>query len=757
MPGRIVKNRQRLCKFIIGVTTCLVNAAAQEIPPIESPSPQPISQPVLVNREVLLKVRAKGNGRPLKRAEIKFGDQISYTDNNGQFRVNIQTDQIPEIKIGRFGYETMTLKVIDLMKLDELEIFLLPAPPSENEVLVQGVKRPEVSRKTITASEAARVSASGDPAKVTKLLPGVQTSQFGNRVVIRGSGPNDSGYFIDDVEIPEIFHRVGNISILPEKLMSEVEFSSGGFGAQRGDKHGGIITLRTTSDIPEYATTEFKINLPLYSGILHERPLSEKSSLTVSARRSYIESFVPLFTKDSQGLTLVPIFGDAHIRYLEKTETGHNKLTTIGSYDGLKLLAPIDATTSEDGRGRFSTESRFGIFAWENSRSLGDGWTLSTTPNILYSTDDTQILDNYFRANRVFSNLYIEARKRRSKDESWYIGTSYRYDVAKLDIQAPLPASNDPFFDFEEAPKAIYKRTFIASEAALWTSYDQKIANTVTTAGLRVFNNSQTSKADADPRLSIRAALNDEHLLKGAVGQFSQSPERSEASPEFGNANLNFEKSFHYILGYEWKPSDRFESDIQVFYKQTKELIVSDSKTRYDNDGERRSRGFELFLRRNPTERLFGWISYTYSKTEQRENPDEKFGPGPNDQTHVANFAGDYKFTAKWSLGGALTYRTGDTQTPVQEAVFNANLDKYQPRYALGTKYTDRLPNFHQLDLYSTYDFLYDLWKLNFRFGFQGLAITKQVFSVQYNYDYSKKEYFESLPPIPFIELKGVF
>jgi hypothetical protein len=179
--------------------------------------------------------------------------------------------------------------------------------------------------------------------------------------------------------------------------------------------------------------------------------------------------------------------------------------------------------------------------------------------------------------------------------------------------------------------------------------------------------------------------------------------------------------------------------------------------TNYANKGQRINFGGEAFIRRNLTARLFGWVSYTYSQNRERDNDRESYRNSQYDQTHILNLVGNYKLNAVWETGGRLAYHTGDTYTPVDGAVYNANLDKYQQRNDPKTRvFSKRLPNYHQMSIYSTRDFLYDTWKLGLRFGLEFLAFSPQATNVQYNYDYSKEQYNTNVPAIPYIELRGV-
>ena len=56
-------------------------------------------------------------------------------------------------------------------------------------------------------------------------------------------------------------------------------------------------------------------------------------------------------------------------------------------------------------------------------------------------------------------------------------------------------------------------------------------------------------------------------------------------------------------------------------------MVATDSVNNLNNSGTLLSRGIEVFIRRNLTERLFGWLAYTYSINSQRDNPRPAVSP----------------------------------------------------------------------------------------------------------------------------------
>jgi outer membrane receptor protein involved in Fe transport len=322
---------------------------------------------------------------------------------------------------------------------------------------------------------------------------------------------------------------------------------------------------------------------------------------------------------------------------------------------------------------------------------------------------------------------------------------------------APQPNNSDPFFDAQSAPKKQAAESIDYTSESLWLAAETWFGDLLVTPGVRAFHYSQVKRTDADPRLNLRYQLTTDHALKAAVGQYSETPQFQDTDATFGNPNLKYIRSFHYILGVETNWSDLWLSDIQAFYKVIDHVVESDAVHNVSNSGSAISTGLEVFVRRNLTERLFGWLAYTYSRNLAREDSLMRYHHSQYDQTQVLNLAGNYKLSALWDLGGRAVARTGNTYTGVDHSVYNVDLDKYQPRQGVNAPlYNKREPPYYELDLYADRDVLYDTWKLTWRFGIEYLALKPQVQGVQYNYDYSELKYFRGVPPIPYLEVRGV-
>ena len=128
---------------------------------------------------------------------------------------------------------------------------------------------------------------------------------------------------------------------------------------------------------------------------------------------------------------------------------------------------------------------------------------------------------------------------------------------------------------------------------------------------------------------------------------FDQWYRQSNIDIDFNNSDLDFEKSIHNILNYEWskkKKTIRFE----VFNKKYENLVMSQEldcgldvcKNTLSNDGSGYSRGAEIFWRSDQTSDGIGqdiWIAYSYldSKRKYKQYSNEI----------IPSFASNHKLT----------------------------------------------------------------------------------------------------------------
>jgi outer membrane receptor for ferrienterochelin and colicin len=266
--------------------------------------------------------------------------------------------------------------------------------------------------------------------------------------------------------------------------------------------------------------------------------------------------------------------------------------------------------------------------------------------------------------------------------------------------------------------------------------------------GLRVDYFDWVHQVVYDPRLTARLRVNETVTVKGGAGIFHQTPQPDQVDPSFGNPDVKAFWAYHYSVGAEYQPLAYLNVDVTAFYKDIRNIVVlSDAllerdgvivPERYNNHGRGRVYGMDLLIRHEFSNNFFGWIAYTLSRSERRDNRTKSFRLFDYDQTHILTALGSYRLPHNWEVGGRWRYVSGNPYTPVTGSKLDLDADTYQP--VTGKVNSGRQPAFQQLDLRVDKRWIYDSWIFSAYIDIQNLYNHANTESWSYNYDYSQKQ-----------------
>jgi outer membrane receptor for ferrienterochelin and colicin len=247
--------------------------------------------------------------------------------------------------------------------------------------------------------------------------------------------------------------------------------------------------------------------------------------------------------------------------------------------------------------------------------------------------------------------------------------------------------------------------------------------------GLRVSHFDQTQQVYTEPRLQMQYLPNERLKIKAATGRYYQFANRiirediSQGSRDFwilaDDERVPVGRSDQFILGASYETKD-WLFDVEGYYKILDNL--SEYSTRFSSTGLGRnasldftesfltgsgtSKGIEFLLQKKAGP-LTGWLSYTLGRVEYDfEAYGEDAFPASHDVTHEAKIVALYQpEKSKLSFGATLIYATGKPYTAPLGAYTVELLDGgTQDLFAVSTKNSLRLPDYHRLDLSVNYD-----------------------------------------------------
>jgi hypothetical protein len=253
--------------------------------------------------------------------------------------------------------------------------------------------------------------------------------------------------------------------------------------------------------------------------------------------------------------------------------------------------------------------------------------------------------------------------------------------------------------------------------------------------------------------------------LKGGAGVYYGAPTQGEPTVKFGNPDIAPKRSLQFSGGAEWKPPfyPPLFASVEGFYNRLDQLIVPNPDSTavaqggplLTNLGVGRVYGVEVLIRHQMSERFFGWLAYTLSRSERINAPGQPWSLFSSDQTHILTLIASYRLPYNLTLGARFRFATGDPYTPVVGALRNDATDSFSP--LLGALNSARLPSFNQLDVRVDKTFVFDLWSLNVYLDLTNAYDKPEVEGITYNFNYTQHAYFTGLPLIPVVGVKGSF
>jgi hypothetical protein len=553
----------------------------------------------------------------------------------------------------------------------------LPATPEAPEdVIVRGA-RPIAPHVQILAAEVREMpGAFGDAFRAIEALPGVTPIISGiPYFVIRGAPPSNTGYFIDDIKVPALFHFGVGQAVIHPALVESVNLYSGAYPASFGRFAGGILE-GTTVPPSEKLHGEANVRI-LDTGALLESPFAGgKGDAIVSGRVGYPGLLLSIFDP-SVGLQYYDY--QARVSY-QLPDGSVLRFFGFGSYDNLETSSgggPLQPVLSlEFERGALSYTRRVAKTGELRIEAIvGHDRTASgSSPPI--------ILESQTYALRADLTLHpLEGVTLRTGADIDF--EPYRFDFTDQNASSASPgdptggdflgailptAQNDLNAGaYAEVVAKLSQRVEVAAggRVDLFTaSYPGAQPGVLTTESRQVVT--------ADPRLTARIKVVPRVTLVSAFGMAHQPSNIPFPVPavSFSQLGRGVQTTYQASEGVETKLPLGFVGSLTLYANEFAGLAQLTNNCLPDAPPScaattvfGRSYGVEVLIRRNLTERLTGWVSYTFSRSERDsyDGATNTWGHQASefDRPHVANVIVAYDLGAHWRAGARFLAYSG--------------------------------------------------------------------------------------------------
>jgi TonB family protein len=742
-----------------------------------------------------------GPNVPLAGAEISIrgpdGNQLRITsDASGEFK-------LPELPPGKYRVRVEAAG-FDPYEVDEeivvgeaVEVTYRLAPTSEGiEITVKGERPPrEVTRRTLERREINRIpGTSGDALRSLQSLPGVaRPPGLAGLLIVRGSAPDGTAYFVDGSDVPLIYHFGGLSSVVPTELLDQIDFYPGNFSARYGRVMGGVVDVALrkpdTSCSGDYGKRLDKqgcfhgmAQLDLIDArALVQGPIPGTNwSFAVAGRYSWFDKWLkPALEEAGSSVTAAPVYYDYQLIAEHNTPTSRTSLRAFASDDRFEIIITDPAAQDPAFGGNLQFGSSFLRVQALNELKLSR--SIELTSMLSVGQDKINFGLGIFKFDLEVLPVYWREELAFNVSKGVKVNAGFDFNVGPYDVLVRAPEPPRPgepeSGPFATRPLQESKVSDVAFRPGWYLEAElTPLERLRVVPGARLDFARDSGHADLSPRLTARydlvagvqadaaagVPLQRRTTLKGGVGVFAQPPEFQETDEVFGTPNIASNRSVHYSLGVEQELSRHVELSVEGFYKHLTDQVSRGPSASggyiYNNQGLGNVRGIETLLKYKPDERFFGWIAYTLSRSVRQDfsgDPEYLF---QYDQTHNLILLGSYRLGRGWEFGARFRIVSGPLDTPVLgrpslPAIYSADGGSYVPLQ--GEPYTARLPLFHQLDVRVDKRWQFKDWALSAYLDVQNAYNHAASEGFIYSFDYSKQGYQTGVPLIPSIGLRG--
>ena len=534
-------------------------------------------------------------------------------------------------------------------------------PPQPIDVNVEGhrgsVSSPDPGGTHISPAAAARLpGAFGDPFRAVEVLPGVVPYVSGLAYFfVRGAPPTTTGYFLDGVPVPLLFHVGGGPAVVASSLIAGVDFHPGGYPVQFGRQTGGVLSAQLVTPPARFsaeATLRFAD-----AGARVTAPLPGDRGVAFAAGRfSFTQALVPLI---APGTSLGYWDYQAGVSY------------RLSGEERLRLLAfGADDFLTQESRGVPRPLYKAQFHRVDLAYERGEGETAGRRlPGVLLGDDEVPDESPDTRARvRIAATVGVDRSHMLGQgDVHGLLGQVRAIGEVPIHRMLRVRAGADVLAEERGLDRAPAWERPIGDDGSFAETFADRAVGTFgafadlalrprgfveIVGGLRadLYGDPGGGAVGVDPRLTARVALWPWLTSITTFGIAHQRPSFVIPMPGVVPAasELVLQEAVQASQGVEVRLPLRISLNATGYYHELRNLTDylatcwrAEDECRFFTTASGRSYGLELLLQRQLTERLGGQIAYTLSRSE-RTVGEETFA-ADTDRTHVVHVVLGYE------------------------------------------------------------------------------------------------------------------
>ncbi len=534
------------------------------------------------------------------------------TDMNGQFKLeNVPTGR-QVLLVKYIGYKTQTIPnvLVTAGKEVVVNIMLEESVESLQEVVITAESdkdRPnnemaKVSARTFSLEEVQRYSGGrNDVARLATNFAGVRAADDArNDIIVRGNSPTGVLWRIDGLPIGTTNHfstlgtTGGPVSALNTNVLRTSDFLTGAFPAEYGNANAAVFDVKFRNGNTD--TYEFTAQASAFSGaeIMAEGPLSKnnQSSFLVSYRYG-------IASLAATGTSAIPYYQDLSF----KLNFGESKLGRFELF-GMGGLSSIDFFGDEIDENDLFADPTQDAFVSNSLGLIGLNHTIrfNNTSYLKTTIGTTLMTSDYEQDNYIYDDQDAETGKYRAtevEDEEMRYTISTQYNkkfnarfnlragamvqayhlkshVKDRDMRVEIPDNDgDGVPDYFIPVRDIDE---ISPLVEVYAQGEYKFTDNLSwNLGLHNQYSDYNGANSIEPRTGLSWQFQPRQRVSLAYGLHSQlvpfpilvyEEETSTGVFERTNSDLDFMKSHHLVLAYDFRFADNWRFKAEAYYQQ---------------------------------------------------------------------------------------------------------------------------------------------------------------------------------------------
>ncbi|MCB0689745.1 MAG: TonB-dependent receptor [Saprospiraceae bacterium] len=542
---------------------------------------------------------------------IENTDLGTSTDLDGHFEIKNVPIGRQNIVITYLGYEPVYLNNILITTGKELvlDIGMTESLISMEEVVVRvdQEKAAPLNEMALSSARSFSVEETGryasslfDPARMAMNFAGVSTtggsSDLFNEIIVRGNSPRGVLWRLEGIEIPNPNHfggigsSGGGISMLSSSLISTSDFYTGAFPAEFGDAISGAFDLKLRKGNNEKREHSFMLGI-LGTEIATEGPIGKPGdgSYLVNFRYSTLGMLQKIGLNPAGDV--LPEYGDLSFNvYLPKSSWGTFNIFGLSGKNRAYFKVESDSTKwieSDDDYG-FNERQTVGTIGISHKLLLDDKRYLHT---VFAASTDQNSNDDYhldptqnYRKIKEFENRFNNQIYRLSSTYNHKLNAKNSYKIGIIGSYHHFDFYARDFSDNGETFTTYLQDSGFTTQLNSFIQWKYRLnENWTTTGGLHFNYFGLTKKSSIEPRFALKWQADQKQALHLALGLHSK-PEHPvfyfiESSDQrdiktLPNRNLDYIKSFHAVLGYDFRISSDLRFNTELYYQYLYDVPV---------------------------------------------------------------------------------------------------------------------------------------------------------------------------------------